>query len=122
MDYFKFIRDSGTCFLTVLLLLSYGVAGEVGLWQAALLPSLYVVYVVVVLCTERTKHDDDIQDLELPVLQSHGTISWGPLIEDYIQTEASSSITASRRSLPAHSLKASVSWSLLRLKINWESS
>jgi Ca2+/Na+ antiporter len=122
LEYGKYLRDSGTYFLTLLLLLVYGLIGEVALWQAVLLPVMYVIYVLVVLLTERRTPHDNIEDLELPVLQSHGSIVWGSLIEDYVKTETASSLYSSNQTVPAHSFKRNLTWSLLRLKFSWENS
>mmetsp|Transcript_857 Transcript_857/g.2048 ORF Transcript_857/g.2048 Transcript_857/m.2048 type:complete len:513 (+) Transcript_857:4047-5585(+) len=122
LHFLKFLRDSGTYLATVIVLMVYGLAGSVEFWMAALLPGLYGVYVIIVLYTEQTTKSDEIADLEMPVLQSHGTINWGSVIDDYVKTEVSTEAQTPRRSIPAHSFKQSMSWSLLRIKLSWDSS
>lgn len=122
LDFTKFVRDSGTCFLAVILLLSYGLLGQVAFWQAVLLPCVYAVYVIIVLYTERTQQIDDIDDLEMPALQPHGSVKWGSLIDDYVKTETTTTLMTSSSSIPAHSLRQNLTWGLLRLKISWETS
>lgn len=49
---YKFFRDAGICLVGLIVVLSYGLAGEVWVYTGVLLPIVYCIYVAIVLYSE----------------------------------------------------------------------
>jgi sodium/potassium/calcium exchanger 6 len=57
INQYKFLRDAGICLVGLMVVLSYGLAGEVCLYTGILLPIVYVIYVCIVIYSERKWED-----------------------------------------------------------------
>lgn len=117
MNLSKLLRDSGFLMLTVSTILFYGYIGKITIFQACLFPLLYLIYVGVVLCTEKTQQSlSSLDSLELPMMESN-RIDNCLIIEDYVASVTSqSTYTIKRSGRSPHSLVSNIQWSVIKFK------
>mmetsp|Transcript_15355 Transcript_15355/g.22302 ORF Transcript_15355/g.22302 Transcript_15355/m.22302 type:complete len:514 (+) Transcript_15355:353-1894(+) len=111
----KLVRDVGFYLLTVLLILTYGAIGEIGIFEASLFPVIYIVYVCLVLYMEKESKGSKEQEeeLEMPVLQSN-FVEWGSIIDDYLKVEESHCQSITIMESKPHSFSSNLQWSMLK--------
>lgn len=113
-----FLRDAVALLAAMSLLGAFWLVGSVSFAGALAFPLLYLIYVLVVLRTERSEEISSKQ-LELQELTETMpvSVSWGDIREDYFSAESPSPFFQTQQSKPAHALSTNLRWSLLRM--NW---
>lgn len=114
-----FLRDAGAFLVAMGLLGLLWLQGSVSFLGALSFPLLYVAYVGLVLCTERSQDEISVKAQELQDLAETMpvSVSWGDIREDYFAAESSVPQFQTLKPRPAHALGTNIRWSLLRM--NW---